>query len=179
MTVRSWLGKLLKREPQTIYPLSIYKVETPDKIIETKIQPVKIPTIVDLGERLGSLSRDLSYLRNEVVTKTWFTNEFEDATPRIIGLLNEMNENLRTLLSKFTKDTTATQLTDVEHFSTSLNTPDFILKIIKSNKKVRYKDIKKQVPVSDPTLSKYLRILVHGKKIRRIKVAKAVFYEAV
>jgi len=179
MGVRTWLGRLLKNgDTQTISPLSVYKLETPDKIIETKIQPVKLPTVVDIGERLGLLIRDMSHLKKEVVTKSWFEHEFEDATPRIIGLLNEMNENLRILLSKFTKNNFNIQDTVIDDFSGPLNTSDFLLKIIKSSRKIRYKAIKKQIPISDPTLSKYLKILVHDKKIRRIKVGKAVFYEA-
>ena len=179
MNVRSWLVNLLKKDTYSISPLSVYKLETPDKIIETKIQPVRLPTVVDVGERLALLVRDISYLKKEMASKTWFMNEFEDVTPRIIDLLNEINENSRTLLSKFTKTTVAPQLSDIEHFAGSFNTSEFLLKIIKSHKKIRYKDIKKQMPVSDPTLSKYLKFLVKTNKIRRIKIGKAVFYKPI
>jgi len=179
MGVRSWLGNLLGREPTPISPLSVYKLETPDKIIETKIQPVKLPTVVDIGERLGTLVRDVSYLKNEMVTKSWFRRDFEDMTPQIINLLNEINENLRVLLSNFTKNQISPKIDDIEHFDQPLKTSEFLLKIIKSQKKVRYKNIKKQIFVSDPTLSKYLKLLVKTKKIRRIEIGKAVFYKPI
>jgi len=179
MGVRSWLGRLLKDDTDTIGPLSVYRLETPQKVIETKIHPVKLPTVVDIGGRLALLLRDVSYLKKEMASKTWFMDEFQDQTPAIINLLNKINENLRILLSKFTKNTIPSQPTDIEHFSGPFNTSEFLLKIIKSQKKARYRDIKKQIPVSDPTLSKYLKILVSDKKIRRIKVGKAVFYEAI
>jgi len=179
MDVKSWLGRLLKKDTYTISPLSVYKLETPDKIIETKIQPVKLPTIVDVGERLGVLVRDVSFLKREMVTKSWFRHDFEDMSPQIINLLNKINENLRILLSNFTKNQISPKIGDIEHFDQPLKTSEFLLKIIKSQKKIRYRDIKKQIYVSDPTLSKYLKLLVKTKKISRIKIGKAVFYKPI
>jgi hypothetical protein len=190
MGIKTWLNKILKKDTYQIVPIPIYRLETPDKIVETKIQPVKIPTIFDVSERLANLSRDISILKNEMVSKSWFKNEFEDISPSIIDKLNEITNNLRSLqesftnftnllsskLSNFTKDSTV-RFSDVNHFSMPLDTSEIIYKIVKAHKKIRYKDIKKQIPVSDPTLSKYLKILVFNKKIRRKKVGKAVFYE--
>jgi len=181
MGIQTWLNKVLKRETGQIDQIPIYRLETPDKIVETKIQPVKIPTIFDVSERLANLSR------------SWFKTEFEDISPSLDEKLDEINNNLRSLqegisnftnllssrLSNFTKDIAMPNFTDISHFSAHLNTADVIHKVIKSHKKTRYRDIIKRVPVSDPTLSKYLKILVHNKKIRRIKVGKAVFYEAI
>lgn len=177
MGVRSWLDKILKKDSINFAPISVYKLETPDKIIETKIQPIKLPSIVDVGERLALLVRDVSLIKNEMASKTWFTQEFEDTTPKIINLLNEINENLLKLLSKFTKNKITNTLGDIEHFGGSLKTSEYILGIIKTHDKVRYKDIKSQIPISDPTLSKYLKILSNTNKIRKIKVGKAVFYQ--
>ena len=188
MGIRTWLTKVLKKEDHQIQSIPVYKLETPDKIVETKIQPVKIPTIFDVGERLSNLSHDITLLKNEMLTRSWFDKEFEDTSPAILEKLNEINDRLSSLhnnfnnftsrLSNFTKDTDSTQFTDINHF-THLNTPEIIYKIIKTHKRARYKDIKKSVPISDPTLSKYLKILVSKKKIRRIKVGKAVFYEPI
>ena len=191
MRIRTWLNRILKKEAQQDTSFPIYKIETPDKIIETKIQPVKVPTVFDVCERLSNLSQDMVVLKNEMVSRSWFVNEFEDKTPSIINVLNEINDNLNSLrnnfteftktlspkLSNFTKDTA--MLTDINHFSMHLNTSEVLHEIIKKSKKIRYRDIKKQVPISDPTLSKYLKILVSKKKIRRTKVGKAVFYEPI
>lgn len=190
MGIKAWLNKVLNKDTHQIAQIPIYRLETPDKIVETRIQPVKVPSIFDVSERLVNLSRDISNLKNEMVSRSWFKNEFEDVSPSLIKKLDEINNNMLSLkqsftnfinlssprLSNFTKDTTL-QFTDVNHFNMHLNTPEIIHKIIKTHTKIRYKDIIKQVPVSDPTLSKYLKILVSDKKIRRIKIGKAVFYE--
>lgn len=187
MGIKTWFNAILKKDTRQIAPIPIYRLETPDKIVETKIQPIKIPTVFDVAERLVNLSQEISVLKNEMVTIPWFKNEFEDMTPSIVDKLNEINHRLSSLqesftnftskLSNFTKDSITTQFTDIDHFSMPLNTSKIIHKIIKTHKKIRYRDIIKQLPVSDPTLSKYLKILVSDKKIRRIKVGKAVFYE--
>jgi hypothetical protein len=193
MGFKTWFTKILKKDTQQIAPIPIYRLETPDKIVETKIQPVKVPTIFDVSERLVNLSQDISFLKNDIVTRSWFKTEFEDVSPSMVDKLDEISNELKSLqnnfinftklissrLSNFTKDITIPNFTDINHFSAHLNTAEVIYKVIKSHKKTRYKDIIKHVPVSDPTLSKYLKILVHDKKIRRVKVGKAVFYEAV
>lgn len=193
MSVKIFFNKLLGRETNQIAPIPVYRVETPDKIVETKIQPVKIPSIFDVSERLANLSHDISALKNEMVSKSWFNNEFQDVSPSITDKLNEISNLIRSLqtsindftnslsmrLSNFSKDTSPARLTDIARFNTSLNTPDMIHETIRTHGKTRYKDIIKSIPVSDPTLSKYLKILVSEGKIRRIKVGKAVFYELV
>ena len=192
MGIKTWLNKVLKKDTQQIAPIPVYRLETPDKILETKIQPIKLPTTFDISERLVNLSRDISHLKDEMVSKSWFKTEFEDASPSVVDKLDGISNELKSLQSNFTKftkllsselsnfsKTTILPVTDVNHFGMSLNTSEIIYKIIKRNKKIRYKGIIKQVPVSDPTLSKYLKILISKKKIRRTKIGKAVFYEAV
>lgn len=193
MGIKTLLSKLLKKDSDQISPIPVYRLETPDKIIETKIQPVKIPTTFDISERLANLSHDISGLKNEMVSRSWFKTEFEDVSPSVVDKLDEISNELKSLqnnftnftkllssrLSNFSKDIAIPNFADINHFSAHLNTAEVIYKVIKSRKKTRYKDIIKHVPVSDPTLSKYLKILVHDKKIRRVKVGKAVFYEAV
>ncbi len=192
MGIKTLLSKLLKKDSDQITPIPVYRLETPDKILETKIQPVKIPTTFDISERLVHLSRDISELKNEMVSRSWFKTEFEDVSPSLVDKLNEITDELKLLhnnftnfskllssrLSNFSKDVAIPDFTDIDHFSAHSNTAEVIHKVIKSNKKIRYRDIIKHVPVSDPTLSKYLKILVHDKKIRRKRVGKAVFYEA-
>jgi len=193
MGIKTLLHKLLGEDNNQIVQIPIYRLETPDKIVETKIQPVKIPTIFDVSERLANLSHDIFILKNEMVSRSWFKNEFQDISPSIIDKLNEISNGIHSLqntfnnftnpipskLSNFTKDTSSVQFADISRFTTLLNTSDIIYEIVKAHKKIRYKDIIKFVPISDPTLSKYLKILVSEKKIRRIKVGKAVFYEPI
>jgi len=193
MSIKTWLKNVLKKDARQISPIPVYRLETPDKIVETKIQPIKLPTTFDISERLVNLSRDISDLKNEMVSRSWFKTEFEDLSPSVVDKLDEISNDLKSLqdnftnftkllssrLSNFSKDITIPNFTDINHFSAHLNTAEVIYRVIKSHKKTRYKDIIKQVPVSDPTLSKYLKILVHDKKVRRVKIGKAVFYEAV
>lgn len=188
MSIRTWLVNKLKKDTRQIAPIPIHRIETPDKIIETKIRPVKVPTIFDISERLAYLSRDISILKEQMVTKSWFRNEFDDVTPAMAEKLDMISNDLHSLqnnfsnltsgLSNLTKDDLAPKVPDIDYLGMSFNAPDIIMNIVKTNKTIRYKDIKKQLPVSDPTLSKYLKILVSDKKINRIKVGKAVFYEA-
>ena len=192
MGIKTWLNKVLKKDTQQIGPIPVYRLETPDKILETKIQPIKLPTTFDISERLVNLSRDISHLKDEMVSRSWFKTEFEDVSPSVVDKLDGISNELKSLQNNFTKftkllsselsnfsKTTILPVTDVNHFGMSLNTSEIIYKIIKRNKNIRYKGIKKQVPVSDPTLSKYLKILISKKKIRRTKIGKAVFYEPV
>jgi len=193
MSIKTLFNKLLGKDTNQIPPIPVYRVETPDKIVETKIQPVRIPTIFDVGERLANLSHDISVLKNEMVSRSWFKNEFQDISPSITDKLNEIGNDISSLkdtfnnftnllpskLSNFTKDTSSIQFADINRFNTLLNTSEIIHEIIKTHKRPRYKDIIKSAPISDPTLSKYLKILVSENKIRRIKVGKAVFYEPI
>ncbi len=189
MSIRTWLINRLKKDNRQTTSIPIHRIETPDKIIETKIRPVKVPTAFDISERLAYLSRDILILKDQMVTKFWFRNEFDDVTPAMTEKLDRISDDLRSLqnnftnltsvLSNLTKDDLASKVPDIDYFGMSFNTPDIIMNIVKTNKAIRYKDIKKQLPVSDPTLSKYLKNLVSDKKINRIKVGKAVFYEAI
>lgn len=193
MSIKTFFNELLGKETNQIAPISVYRVETPDKIVETKIQPVKIPNIFDVSERLANLAHDISALKNDMVSRSWFKDEFQDISPSITDKLNEISAILRSLqttinnftnlfsskLSNFTKDGTSTQFSDLNRFNVSLGISGIIYEIIKTHEKIRYKDIIKSVPASDPTLSKYLKILVSENKIRRIKVGKAVYYEVV
>jgi len=191
--IKSLFSKILGSKSDQIEPISVYRVETPDKIVETKIQPVKLPTVFDISERLVNLSNDIYLLKNEMVSRSWFKNEFQDISPSITDKLDKIHETLLSLqdafnnftnafsskLSNFTKDGETISFADINHFNAPLSTSEVIHEIIKKNKKIRYKDIIKHVPISDPTLSKYLKILTTKNKIRRIKIGKAVFYEAV
>ena len=193
MGIKSLFSKILGSKSDQIEPISVYRVETPDKIVETKIQPVKLPTVFDISERLVNLSNDIYLLKNEMVSRSWFKNEFQDISPSITDKLDKIHETLLSLqdafnnftnafsskLSNFTKDGETISFADINHFNAPLSTSEVIHEIIKKNKKIRYKDIIKHVPISDPTLSKYLKILTTKNKIRRIKIGKAVFYEAV
>jgi hypothetical protein len=191
MNVGSWLRTLFKSEKKErlqMKPISIFKIETPEKIVETKIQPVKIPTIVDIGERLGRICRDLSILKKEMVSKSWFKSEYEDTGELVVKKLDKVNIKLDTLIESFSRfnNEFKTLLKKLSNFTKSTepelgkiitSTPDQIYNIIKRERKIRYKDIARMVPVTDPTLSKYLKKLVTNNKIKRTKIGKAVYYE--
>jgi len=184
MSIKSWFksafgSKKKQRTLTAVEPIPILRTETPDKIIETKIRPVKIPTIMDIGERLAFISRDLSHLKDEMVSRSWFKSEYEDTGTEIIEKLSTIESKLNILintLSNFTKQITKTDFTKIDYPQTKLSISEGILEIIKKKKKIRYKDIAASMNVTDPTLCKYLKILLKSKKIKKIKEGKAVFY---
>jgi len=187
MSVSSWFKSIFavkKEKPNgaTVEPIPILRTETPEKIIETKIQPVRVPTIMDVGERLALISRDLTNLQNEMVSKSWFKYEYEDTGTEIINKLSTIESKLNILintLSNFSDQINKIDLTKISYPKIKLTSSDSILKIIKEKKKIRYKDIHDNINVSDPTLSKYLKILLKTKKIKKTKKGKAVYYEVV
>jgi hypothetical protein len=190
MGFTSWVKSIFSSKEKEIenedsFPIS--KIETPSKVIETRLKPIKIPTIVDIGERLGLISREIGDLRDDMVTKTWFKLEYEDSSPEIVNKLNHLEEALSLLkndilrlnknLSKFTK-TPYIKKEEVELSDKPiLNTQVRILNFIEQMGPVRYKDLRGRLNITDPTLSKYLKILCKTNKIERKKSGKAVYYE--
>lgn len=183
---RSFLG--LKRKEKREKTIPIFKIETPEKIVETKIQPVKVPTIVDIGERLGRIWSDISFLKQEMVTKTWFKEEYEDTGDVVLEKLEIISTKLDTLLKSFSS--LEGKLKKLLNFLSNFTKPSFspkrvvnireeIYDVIKNNEKIRYKEIANAVLVSDPTLSKYLKELVLSGRIKKTRVGKAVYYEVV
>jgi len=182
MSINTWLRSIFgakKKEhtTKTVEPIPILRTETPEKIIETKIRPFRVPTIMDIGERLAIISRDLSYLKNEMVSRSWFKSEYQGTDTEIIEKLTTIESKLNTLintLSNFTKPGLIKFNLPIK-----LSVSDRILKIIKEKKKIRYKDIRVIMNVTDPTLCKYLKMLLKSKKIKKTKEGKAVYYEAI
>lgn len=168
-------------------PISVLKVETPTKIFETRIKPVKVPNIVDVGERLGLIHRDVSEIKNEMVSKTWFKSEYEDKDEEMTDKLENISSKISILEEKFAELNDLTKLLS-NNLSNNLaiqpreksliesKISDKILNLIEKEKKIRYKDIINNLGVSDPTLCKYLSSLLDSNKIKRIKDGKAVFY---
>jgi len=184
MSISSWLKSIFLTEKEkptttTMEPISILRTETPDKIIETKIRPVRVPTIMDIGERLALISRDLTHLRDEMISKSWFQTEYKGTDSEINEKLSMIESKLNILinsLSNFTKEITKTDLIKIGYPLVTLSISDRILEIIKERKKIRYKDIRANMNVTDPTLCKYLNILLKSKKIKKTKQGKAVYY---
>ena len=184
MGVSTWFKSIFgskknQHRVKTMEPIPILRTETPEKIIETKIKPVKIPTIMDIGERLALIYRDLGHLKNEMVSRSWFKSEYEDTGTAIIEKLSTIESKLNILinsLSNFTKQITKTDLTKIDYSQIKLSISDRLVKIIKEKKKIRYKNIATIMNVTDPTLCKYLKILLKSKKIKKIKEGKAVYY---
>lgn len=168
-------------------PISVLKTETPTKIFETRIKPVKVPNIIDVGERLGLINRDVSEIKNEMVSKTWFKSEYEDKDEEMTDKLENISSKISILEEKIAELNDLTKLLS-NNLSNNLaiqpreksliesKISDKILNLIEKEKKIRYKDIINNLGVSDPTLCKYLSSLLDSNKIKRIKDGKAVFY---
>ncbi|MDI6825919.1 MAG: winged helix-turn-helix domain-containing protein [Candidatus Aenigmarchaeota archaeon] len=187
MGIGSWLKNKFKKET-SLKMLQISRIETPERIVETKIRPVRIPTILDIGERLALLSRDLSDLKQEMVSKSWFRSEYEDIGSAVIEKLEKLEskvESLNNLLKNLSNQLSnlsggiKPDLSKESFYEGTFDVERKILEIILKSKKIRYKDISRKLSVSDPTLSKYLKILLNSNKIKRTRTGKAVFYEAV
>lgn len=188
MGLTSWLKSKFRKEIPQAETLQISKIETPEKIVETQIRPVRVPTILDIGERLAHISRDLLDLKQEMVSKNWFMSEYEDAGTKIfeklesleskIGSLNILLNNLSNQFSNLTA-VTKPDLSKELPYKGPINPKEKILEIITEFKKIRYKEISNKINISDPTLSRYLKILLNSSKIKRMSVGKAVYYEPV
>jgi len=164
--------------------IPIFKTETPEKIVETRIKPVKIPTILDLGEKLSSIFNNLSLLKEEIVTKSWFSSQYEDSSYEILNSLDDVNKRLHDIqnllintnnLSKNLSDVISKINLPSHH--EKLSPSEMILYVLKNNKRLRYKDIVHILPFSDPTISNHIKILLKNNKINRSKLGKAVYYE--
>jgi predicted DNA-binding transcriptional regulator len=187
----SWLSNLLvkKKEFSTKsegFEIPLTRTETSEKILETKIRPVRLPSTIEIGERLGFILRDLSDLKQEMVSKSWFKTEYEETSPEIIEKLgrieskleelNDLIKNLSNILSNFgyVKPELSKPIV-TERFDIN----EKILDIIGKSQKIRYRDIAKELNVTDPTIAKHLKLLLNSSKIRKTRVGKAVFYEIV
>jgi len=171
-------SKDISHTDNSLPEFSIFKTETPEKIIETRIKPIKIPTILDLGEKLSHLSSHISSLKEDVVTKSWFLNQYEDASNEILNSLNDINKIVYEIKDILTDTKNLSKnLSDVSN--KRLNASDMILNVLKKNEKLRFRDIVSLLPFSDPTISKHIKILLNNNKIKRTKIGKAAFYELV
>ncbi|MCX6821480.1 MAG: winged helix-turn-helix domain-containing protein [Candidatus Aenigmarchaeota archaeon] len=192
MGLGSWLSNLLVKkkeisEKSEFSEIPLNRLETSDKILETRIRPVKLPSTIEIGERLGFILRDLSNLKEEMISKSWFKAEYEDASPEIIEKLGKVEsrlEQLNGLLNNLSNVLSNLQVYGKPELSKTITTEQLdinekILDIIKKSQKIRYKDIAKELNVTDPTITKHLKILLTSNKIRKTKVGKAVFYELV
>jgi len=192
MEIVSWVKSIFKSKRSNVTsmePITILKRETPTKIIETQIKPIKIPTIVDVGGKLGTISKEIMELKNDIVTKSWFKTEYEDTGSEVIDRLTRIEDTLGLLknnilqfddnLSKFTKTIDKIELRKLPARIGVFGIPSQILDLLKERDQMRYKDLSGQLNISDPTLSKYLKILCNKNKIKRKKIGKAVYYELI
>jgi len=192
MGLGSWLSNILVKkkeisEKSEVLEIPLNRLETSDKILETRIRPVKLPSTIEIGERLGFILRDLSNLKEEMISKSWFKDEYEDVSPEIIEKLGKVEsrlEQLNGLLNNLSNVLSNLQLYAKPELSKTITTEQLdinekILDIIKKSQRIRYKDIAKELNVTDPTITKHLKLLLTSNKIRKTKVGKAVFYELV
>jgi len=185
MGIGSWLKSVLSKEEQsdklggfTDQSLSVFRRESPQKVLETRIRPVKVPNLIDIGERLGTITKDVYAIKQKMVTKLWIQDAYDDSS--IVDRLDTINESISQLenrLSNFTKPLSK-KLSDPKKFEIEGSSiAESILKFLENNKGSRYKELKNALNISDPTLSKYLRRMLESGKITRSKAGKAVFYE--
>ena len=192
MGLGSWLSNLLVKKKETsekseVSEILLNRLETSDKILETRIRPVKLPSTIEIGERLGFILRDLSNLKEEMISKSWFKAEYEDASPEIIEKLGKVEsrlEQLNGLLNNLSNVLSNLKFYEKPELSKPISTGyldlnEKILDIIKKSQRIRYRDIAKELNVTDPTITKHLKILLTSNRIRKTKVGKAVFYELV
>ena len=164
----SWLKQKKEKEPQNFQDISIpvYRRETEDKILETRIRPVKIPTIVDLGEKLGLILRELQEIKTNMASKDWLRSEYNDTS--------EINNKLDTILQNFNNLNFLTQ--DLRGLSYPVEETNVILDLLSQEGKLNYSQLKNKTGLSDPTLTKQLKQLTTQRKISRERQGKSVFY---
>ena len=192
MGLGSWLNDLLVKKKETsekseVSEILLNRLETPEKILETRLRPVKLPSTIEIGERLGFILRDLSNLKEEMISKSWFKAEYEDASPEIIEKLGKVEsrlEQLNGLLNNLSNVLSNLKFYEKPELSKPISTGyldlnEKILDIIKKSQRIRYRDIAKELNVTDPTIAKHLKLLLGSNRIRKTKVGKAVFYELV
>lgn len=192
MGLGSWLSNLLVKkkeiyEKSEVSEIPLNRLETSDKILETRLRPVKLPSTIEIGERLGFILRDLSNLKEEMISKSWFKTEYEDTSPLIIDKLSKVEskfDELNSLLNNLSNILSNLQLYAKPELSKTTTTEQLdinekILDIIKKSQRIRYRDIAKELNVTDPTIAKHLKLLLNSNKIKKTKIGKAVFYELI
>ena len=164
----SWLKQKREKEPPNLQDISmpIYRRETEDKIMETRIRPVKIPTIVDLGEKLGLILKEIQEIKTAMVSKDWLRSEYNDTS--------EITNKLDTILQNFNNLNFLSQ--DLRGLSYPVEKTNIILDLLSQEGKLNYSQIKNKTGLSDPTLTKQLKQLTIQKKISRERQGKSVFY---
>ena len=164
--------------------IPIYRKETPEKILETKIRPIRVPTILDIGERLGIISSDLADIRQSMVTKLWLRTEYDEGKEIINKLetIDQKLDNLQNFIIKSTRDLFHTikkkpkELTNSKEETQLLPHTEKILDIISQKGKISYGELKNLADMSDPTLSKYLKQLLEDNKIEKEKDGRFTYY---
>lgn len=148
--------------------IPIYKAENKDKIMETHIRPVKIPTIVDIGEKLGRILKELEEIKIEMVSKSWLNSQYNDT--------NDISQKIDTILKKL-ESPKKIEKDVVKELSVDITKKrDNIIQLLSKKNKLTYSQIKNEIGVSDPTLSRRLKSLVKRNLIKREKKGRSVFY---
>lgn len=136
--------------------MPIYRRETEDKIMETRIRPVKIPTIVDLGEKLGLILKEIQEIKTAMVSKDWLRSEYNDTS--------EITNKLDTILQNFNNLNFLSQ--NLRGLSYPVEKTNIILDLLSQEGKLNYSQIKNKTGLSDPTLTKQLKQLTTQKNIK-------------
>jgi len=166
------------KEKKSSGEITVYRKETPEKILEAKIKPIKIPTIVDIGEKLGMISSALVNIKHEMVTKAWLRAEYDEGKEIIkkLEIIDKKLDDLRDLITipYYPEQKVNERATLEKTVETSLT--DKILDVISEKGKITYGELRKSIDISDPTLSKYLKRLLKEGKIRKEKQGRFIYY---
>lgn len=147
---------------QNLHDISIpiYRTESKDKILETRIRPVKIPTIVDIGEKLGLILKELQEIKFEMVSKSWLNSEYNDT--------NDISKKIDIILQ---------EIQSINYYDKNIiKKADDIIELLASGNKMTYSEIKEKIGITDPTLSRQLKTLVDNNTIKRERKGRSVFY---
>ena len=175
MGIFSWLKHNKKKESRNFDDISIpiYRKETENKILETKIRPVKIPTIVDLGQKLGIILKELQEIKENMVSKDWLRSEYND-TSEITTKLDSILQNINNL--NFLRQDLRGLRSSVDSVNLKKEERNIILDLLSQEGKLNYSQLKNKTGLSDPTLTKQLKELTSQGKISRERQGKSVFY---
>jgi len=171
MGILSWLRQKKETEPKQKsqkledFSIPIFRTEDDKRILETRIKPVKIPTIVDIGEKLGLILKQLEEIKTEMVSKSWLNTQYDDTSV--------MSQKIDMILKKI--QPVNFEITD-EILHKEKNDADEIIRLLSQQDKLTYSKIKEKTGLSDPVLSHRLKKLVNKNKLNRQRKGRSVFY---
>lgn len=181
MGFASTLKSIFRTKKKESVPSEEYSqfIEFPtQKIIETRIKPIKIPTLLDLGGKLEIILNSVQDIKHEMVSKAWLRAEYDEGR-KIVEKLDNIDQKLNSLLNvmnKFVVNLSVTEKEKSEEKTHGLHPTEKILSIISQKERINFSDLRNLVDISNPTLSKYLKQLLEKNKIEKEKEGRFIYY---